>query len=141
MRHVHVLTLLVPLMLCACTDRAGEGPATEDAMQTASDTQSAGGTADDATGTAPASDTSDTSQDAGNDRRGVSAPAPANMPTDPAEADRASAPPMSDPLPPAMLATKQPLRSYLRRSAMPAPAARACSSPGRWSRWSTSKAA
>ena len=100
MRHAHVLALLLPLMLGACADRTGDSAGTEDAMQTASDTNAAG---DDPAGDGAAPATASDSASSGTPadaRRGVSAPAPTEMPTDPAEADRASAPPMSDPLPP-----------------------------------------
>ena len=100
MRHAHVLALLLPLMLGACADRAGDAASTGDAMQTASDTNAAG---DDPAGDGAAPATASDSASSGTPadaRRGVSAPAPTEMPTDPAEADRASAPPMSDPLPP-----------------------------------------
>ena len=100
MRHTHVLALLLPLMLGACADRTGDPAGTEDAMQTASDTNAAG---DDLAGDGAAPATASDSASSGTPadaRRGVSAPAPTEMPTDPAEPDRASAPPMSDPLPP-----------------------------------------
>ena len=64
-------------------------------MQTASDSPTTG---DDPTTAAEAGDAN--TGNASDDRRGVSAPAPTEVPTDPAEPDRASAPPMSDPLPP-----------------------------------------
>ena len=100
MRHAHVLALLLPLMLGACADRAGDAASTEDAMQTASDTNAVGDNpADDAT-TTPDTAADSASGEPVDSRRGVSAPAPTEVPTDPAEPDRASAPPMSDPLPP-----------------------------------------
>ena len=100
MRHVHALALLLPLMLGACADRTGDAAGTEDTMQTASDTPTAGeAPAADATAPATAADGASSGEPA-DARRGVSAPAPTEMPTDPAEPTRANAPPMSDPLPP-----------------------------------------
>ena len=98
MRPALARALLIPVLLMAVASCA-DGPDESNRQETAMANDA--GTPDDPalTGGEAAAGQGDAAPPASRDR-GSSAPAPAEMPTDPAEPDRAGAPPMSDPLPP-----------------------------------------